>query len=58
MVDAQALSTILMNIALNVQASLDCSLEKAAWDGLLSCYAQADPITPNLSQMHLMQNDS
>src|SRR5882724_8904385 len=35
-VDAQALSTILMNIALNVQAGLDCSSSKAAWDGLLS----------------------
>jgi len=35
-VDAQALSTILMNIALNVQARLDCSSSKAAWDRLLS----------------------
>ena len=49
-VDAQALSTILMNIALNVQAGLDCSSSKAAWDGLLSRYVQADPITQNLAQ--------
>ena len=43
--DAQALSTILMNIAPNVQAGLDCSSAKAAWDGLLSRYVQVDPIT-------------
>ncbi len=49
-VDAQALSTLLMNITLNVQAGLDCSSSKAAWDGLLSRYAQADPITQNLAQ--------
>jgi len=34
--DAQALSMILMNIVLNVQAGVDCSSAKAAWDGLLS----------------------
>src|SRR6266481_567592 len=49
-VDAQALSTILMNIAPNVQAGLDCSSAKVAWDRLLSCYAQADPIAQNLAQ--------
>ena len=37
-VDAQALSTILMNITPNVQAGLDCSSSKAAWDRLLSQY--------------------
>src|SRR6266481_8912305 len=36
-VDAQALSTILMNISLNVQARLDCLSTTAAWDRLLSC---------------------
>ena len=35
-VDAQALSTILMNITPNVQAGLDCSSAKAAWDGVRS----------------------
>src|SRR6266481_4906438 len=49
-VNAQALSTILMNIAPNVQAGLDCLSAKAAWDGLLSCYAQVDPIAQNLAQ--------
>src|SRR5467141_1249423 len=43
-VDAQALSNILMNITPNVQAGLDCSSAKAAWDELLNRYAQADPI--------------
>src|SRR5882724_1529671 len=52
-VDVQALSTILMNIAPNVQAGLDCSSSKAAWDGLLSRYAQADPIAQNLAQTRL-----
>ena len=52
-VDVQALSTIFMNIALNVQARLDCSSSKAAWDGLLSQYAQADPIAQNIAQTHL-----
>jgi len=33
--DVQALSTILMNITLNVQARLDCSSAKAAWDSLI-----------------------
>ena len=42
-----------MNINPNAQAGLDCSLEKAAWDDLLSCYAQADPIAQNLAQSHL-----
>jgi len=51
--DVQALSTILMNINPTTQAGLDCSLEKAAWDGLLSCYAQANPIARNLAQSHL-----
>src|SRR5882724_2616208 len=51
--DVQALSTILMNINPNAQAGLDCSLAKAAWDGLLSCYAQADPISQNIAQSHL-----
>ena len=51
--DAQALSTILMNIAPNVQAGLDCLSTKAAWDGLLSRYVQADPIAQNLAQTHL-----
>ena len=52
-VDAQALSTILMNITPNVQAGLDCSSAKAAWDGLLGRYAQADPIAQNLAQTRL-----
>src|SRR5882724_12847070 len=52
-VDAQALSTILMNITPNVQAGLDCSSAKAAWDGLLSHYAQVDPIAQNLAQTRL-----
>src|SRR5882724_2274648 len=52
-IDAQALSTILMNIVPNVQAGLDCSSAKAAWDRLLSCYAQADPIAQNLAQTRL-----
>jgi len=52
-VDAQALSTILMNIAPNVQASLDCSSAKTAWDSLVNRYAQADPITQNLAHAHL-----
>ncbi|KAF8579430.1 hypothetical protein K439DRAFT_1620551 [Ramaria rubella] len=51
--DAQALSTILMNISPNVQAGLDSSSSKAAWDGLLSRYAQADPIARNLAQNRL-----
>src|SRR3979490_1551370 len=49
-VDTQALSTILMNIAPNIQAGLNCSSAKAAWDGLLGRYAQANPITQNLAQ--------
>src|SRR5882724_2884531 len=51
--DVQALSTILMNITPNVQARLDCLSAKAVWDSLLSHYAQADPITHNLSQICL-----
>jgi len=49
-VNAQALSTILMNITPNVQARIDCSSANAAWDGLLSCYTQADHISQNLAQ--------
>ena len=52
-VDAQALSTILMNIAPNVQAGLDCSSSKDAWNGLLNRFAQADPIAQNLAQSRL-----
>jgi len=37
----------------NVQAGLDFSSAKDTWDGLLSCYAQADPIAQNLAQKHL-----
>src|SRR5882672_4333168 len=51
--NAQALSTILMNILPNVQAGLDCSSARAAWDGLSSRYAQADPIAQNLAQTRL-----
>ena len=49
-VDSQALSMILMNIVPNVQAGLDYSSAKAAWDGLTGCYAQVDPIAQNLAQ--------
>jgi len=42
-----------MNITPNIQASLDCLSAKATWDGLLSQYAQADPITQNMAQTHL-----
>jgi len=52
-VDSQALSMILMNIVPNVQAGLDCSSAKAAWDGLSSRYAQIDPIAQNLAQTRL-----
>jgi len=52
-IDAQALSMILMNIVPNVQAGLDCSSAKAAWDGLSGQYAQLDPIAQNLAQTHL-----
>ena len=51
--DAQALSTILMNVSPNVQAGLDCSSAKTTWDGLLNRYAQADPIAQNLAQTRL-----
>src|SRR5882724_8332461 len=50
---AQALSMILMNIVPNVQARLDCSSAKAAWDRLSSRYAQTDPIAQNLAQTRL-----
>ena len=52
-IDAQALSMILMNIVPNVQAGLDCSSAKAAWDGLTSRYTQVDPIAQNLAQTRL-----
>src|SRR5882724_9277478 len=52
-VNAQALSMILMNIILNVQAGLDCSSTKSAWDGLSSRYAQINPIAQNLAQTQL-----
>jgi len=52
-IDAQALSMILMNIVPNVQAGLNCSSAKAAWDGLTSRYAQVDPIAQNLAQTRL-----
>jgi len=51
--DVQSLSTILMNITPNVQASLDCSSAKTAWDSLVGRYAQADPIMQNLAHDHL-----
>src|SRR6266481_6269847 len=38
------------NISPNMQAGLDCSSSKAAWDGLLAHYAQSDPIAKNLAQ--------
>jgi len=44
---------ILMNIVPNIQAGLDFSSVKAAWDGLTSRYAQVDPIAQNLSQTRL-----
>jgi len=52
-VNAQALSMILMNIVPNMQAGLDCSSTKAAWDGLSSHYVQVDPIAQNLAQTRL-----
>src|SRR5882724_6822585 len=51
--DAQALSMILMNIVPNVQAGLDCSSAKAAWDRLTSRYAQVNPIAQKLAQTRL-----
>ena len=51
--NAQALATILMNIAPNVQAGLDCSSAKAAWDCLEDRYARTDPITQNLAHTRL-----
>jgi len=55
-INAQALTTILMNITLNVQAGLDCSSMKTAWDSLMGRYAQADPIVQNLTHAHLHAN--
>ena len=52
-VDTQALSMILMNIIPNVQAGLDCSSAKAAWDWLSSRYTQIDPIAQNMAQTRL-----
>src|SRR5882724_8622654 len=52
-INAQALSMILMNIVLNVQAGLDCSSAKAAWDSLTSHYVQVNPIAQNLAQNQL-----
>ena len=52
-IDSQALSMILMNIVLNVQAGLDCDSSKAVWDSLLRRYAQADPIAQNLAENQL-----
>jgi len=52
--DAQALSTILMNIAPNAQAGLDCTLAETAWNGLLNRYSQADPIAQNLAHTQLL----
>jgi len=54
-VDTQALSMILMNITLKVQAVLDSSSAKAAWDGLLSINVHTDPITQNLTQTMIVQ---
>ena len=51
--NAQALATILMNIAPNVQAGLDCSSVKAAWDCLEDRYAWTDPIAQNLAHTRL-----
>jgi len=42
-----------MNIAPNIQAGLDCSSAKTAWDSLVSGYAQADPIAQNLTHARL-----
>src|SRR5882672_6254630 len=52
-VDAQALSMILMNIVPNVQAGLDCSSTKAAWDGLTSHYTQIYPIADTTTNQTL-----
>jgi len=57
-IDAQALTVILMNIALNVQSGLDCSSAKAAWDDLVSRYTQADPIAQNLAHGRLHSSAS
>src|SRR5882724_6419870 len=52
--NAQALSTILMNITLNSQAGLDCTSSKLVWDGLVAQYTQADPIAQNLAHTRLL----
>jgi len=52
-IDTQALLTILMNMTPNVQAGLDCSSAKTAWDSLVSRYAQAKPIAQNLAHAPL-----
>ena len=39
-----------MNIIPNIQVGLDFTPAKAAWDGLLGRYAQANPIAQNLAQ--------
>jgi len=49
-VNAQALSMILMNIVLNMQAGPNGSSVKAAWDGLMGCYTQVDPIAQNCQE--------
>ena len=52
--DAQALSTILMNITPDAQAGLDCTLAETAWNELLDRYSQADPIVKNLAHTQLL----
>src|SRR5882724_3567479 len=52
--DAQALSTILMNITPNAQARLDCTSSKSVWDGLVARYAQAELIAQNLAHTRLL----
>ena len=49
-IDSQVLSMILMSIVPNVQAGLNCDSSKAAWDSLLSRYAQANPIMQNVAE--------
>jgi len=55
-IDAKAITTILIKITPNMQAGLDCSSAKTAWDRLLSQYAQADPIAQNLAHACLHAN--
>ena len=52
-VDAQASCNILTNITPNIQARLDCSSAKTAWDSLVWQYTQAAPIVQNLAHTHL-----